>query len=99
MVVTDDFLVEDGISLSHEVRRAGFWALGPDIGCIDLCCSTSSSDEAIASESGVERRRPGFAFSRSIEALVEENAPNAGMAILEVWPDLFGIELMSAIDH
>lgn len=88
-VVTDDFLVEDGISLSQEVLRIGFGTLEPETGCIDLCCSTSSSDEAIASESGVERRKPRFAFSRSMEALLAEKAPNAGMAILDGWPALF----------
>ncbi len=53
----------------------------------------------MASESGVERRSPGFDFSRSIEALWEENAPNAGIAILEGWPGLFGIVLISLVDH
>jgi hypothetical protein len=32
----DGFLVEDGISLSHEVLRVGFWALEFEIGCADL---------------------------------------------------------------
>jgi|SRR2546423_265661 len=90
----EGFLVDEGISLSHEVLRVGFWALVFEIGCADLWCSISSSDEAKASESGVERRRPGFAFSRSIEALLAEKAPNAGMLVLEGCPGLFGRAFM-----
>jgi hypothetical protein len=47
-----------GISLSQEVRRAGF-CTGMFVEGAGRECSTSSSEEARASESGVERRMPG----------------------------------------
>lgn len=40
---------------------------------------------------------PGFAFSSSSEALLFENAPKAGMAILEVWPGLLGSVVIAVV--
>lgn len=54
-------------SLSQEVRRPfRFPFILPAAEA--FAWSTSSSDEARASESGVDLRRPGFDFSRRIDA-------------------------------
>lgn len=69
-VVKDTFLgILRGISFSHEVRRVGFGAeTAADVDC--RCeWSTSSSEDARASESGVERRTPGWVFSSLTDAL------------------------------
>jgi hypothetical protein len=52
-----------------------FWACAP--------WSPSSSEEANASESGVERRMPGFDFSRMAEAVPAE-ADGVGDCAIEV---------------
>lgn len=46
------------VSLSHEVRRTVLPVLIL-FEAVDLVCSISSSDEASASESGVDLRKPG----------------------------------------
>lgn len=71
LVVNDAFLVAvAGISFSHDVRRAG---LGAGM-LVDVatCCewSPSSSEDAKASESGVDRRTPGWVFSSLADTLL-----------------------------
>lgn len=83
VVVREGLRASDGgTSLSHEVRRAGrvvgaevemeadaadvLTALGPCTAWLEWC-SVSSSDEARASESGVDRPTPRRAFSSRIE--------------------------------
>ena len=61
-------VIETGISLSHEVRRTGFCA-GILVEGAGNGCSPSSSEDARASESGVERRMPGWLFSNLADAL------------------------------
>lgn len=59
-VVREAFrLAGNGISLSHDVRRAGLGCGALVDAGVNCGCSPSSSDEAKASESGVERRTPG----------------------------------------
>jgi hypothetical protein len=60
---------ESGISFSHEVRRTGFVA-GAVIVWVREMWSPSSSEEASASESGVERRTPGWLLSSRAVAVV-----------------------------
>src|SRR4051812_25134902 len=50
---------ESGTSFSHEVRRAGGRVVGGIMFWAWATWSPSSSEEASASESGVERRTPG----------------------------------------
>lgn len=55
-----------GTSFNQEVLLVVFCILG---GCvIARFWSSSSSEDASASESGVERRKPGFVFSNKVEA-------------------------------
>src|SRR5690606_20715537 len=78
LVVKEAFLgSEEGTAFNHDVRLAGFGG-----GAVCWRCSTSSSDDANASESGVERRTPGCVFSSSRDALlpgVELNGEYAGL--------------------
>lgn len=59
-----------GTSLSQDVRRPGLGAGA--IVWINCDCSPSSSDDAKASESGVERRTPGRLFSSMTDALLAD---------------------------
>lgn len=59
---------DSGTSFSHEVRRVGL-AGGAVIVCVSGAWSPSSSDEASASESGVDRRIPGCVLSSLAEAV------------------------------
>lgn len=82
-------------SLSQEVLRAFLFALRllvPEA----LLCSASSSDEARASESGVERRNPGLDFSRrrEAEAGCVPKVPKAGIGARVDGPGLVGALLM-----
>ena len=74
LLANDSFLGRGGagdVSLSHEARRTGFWCwVGWDRGSW-RCISGSSSELAIASESGVERR---FNLSRRIAWLLGATA-------------------------
>lgn len=62
---------DSGISFSHEVRRTGLVA-GAVIVWVRGMWSPSSSDEASASESGVERRTPGWLLSSRAEAVAPD---------------------------
>jgi hypothetical protein len=79
-VVRDTFRgILRGISFSHEVRRVGLGAeTGTDVD--GRCeCSKSSSEDAKASESGVERRTPGWVFSSLADALLDTAGGSAGL--------------------
>lgn len=67
-----------GTSFNHEVRRAGGLEEGGMIFCACATWSPSSSEEANASESGVERRTPGFVFSRMAEAVAAAGGVDDG---------------------
>lgn len=77
VVVNEDLRVTcGGTSFNHDVRRPGLGIETDEVGtCGAVCCecSPSSSDDARAiSESGVERRTPGCAFSRRVAAVEDE---------------------------
>lgn len=80
-----------GTSFSQDVLRAGF--------CIFGGCTTapSSSEDANASESGVDRRIPGFDFSKSrdAEGCWELKLPNAGMPALGATVALLEVVLIA----
>lgn len=66
LAVIDAFRCAGGISVSHEVRRV-FLVIFGGAGAFRPC-SASSSEEASASESGVDRRRPALDLPKSKEA-------------------------------
>ena len=59
---------DNGTSFSHDVLRAGLTA-GAVTVWVSGASAASSSDEASASESGVERRTPGWLFSSLADAV------------------------------
>lgn len=83
-------------SFSHEVRRVGLGSFTLFAALVRIW-SGSSSEDARASESGVDRRSPGFDFSNSSDAegCCEPNAPNAGIALRGVKPDLCDAPLIA----
>ena len=91
-------VLDNEVSLSHEVLRTFLFALTLLVAAA-LACSISSSDEARASESGVDLRKPGFDFSsrREAGAWCAPKAPKAGMGARVGRPDLVGVLLMTAM--
>lgn len=100
--VMDGFrlMLEAVTSFNQEVRRPHRADLAVAVEFVILTCSNSSSDDASASESGVDRRRPGFDFSRSsvADACGVPKVPKAGMAVRVVMPDLLGGLLMPSLE-
>lgn len=92
------FALADDTSFNHEVLRTFLFALELPV-AVAFAWSTSSSEEAKASESGVDLRKPGLAFSRRREAdaWCAPKVPKAGMGARDGRPDLLGALLMTAI--